>query len=226
MRPRVLLAGAGGAVGTALDRHLRERGAQVICAGRDAKRLGAELDPHAELLEVDLASRESVRRALCNQARFDTLVYNAGALHLAPLLETTPEDFEACWRTNALGAFLCAHTLAGPMIDHGRGAMIFVGATASIRGGARSHAFASSKHALRGLASSLARELAPRGVHVAHVVLDGKVAGARTRARFPTVKDEECLDASAVARAIAALIEQPRAAWTFEMDLRPSVERW
>ena len=104
--------------------------------------------------------------------------------------------------------------------------MIFVGATASVRGGARSHAFASAKHALRGLCASLAKELGPSGVHVAHLVIDGKIWGARTRERFPAAQEAQCLDPAAVATTVCALIEQARSAWSFELDLRPSLERW
>lgn len=116
--------------------------------------------------------------------------------------------------------------LVPQMLQRGRGSMVFVGATASWRGGARTHAFASAKHALRGLSSSLAKELGPRGIHVAHLVIDGKVWGARTQQRFPDVREDQCIDPSAVAATICTLIEQPQSAWTFEMDLRPSVEKW
>jgi NAD(P)-dependent dehydrogenase (short-subunit alcohol dehydrogenase family) len=112
------------------------------------------------------------------------------------------------------------------MLARGRGNMVFVGATSSVRGGGRTHAFASSKHALRGLAHSLAKELGPRGIHVAHLVVDGKVWGERARARFPGVREQDCLQPDAVAGAIGALIAQPRSAWTFEMDLRPFGEKW
>jgi short-subunit dehydrogenase len=112
------------------------------------------------------------------------------------------------------------------MLARGHGSMIFVGATSSLRGSARTHAFASSKHALRGLAQSLAKELGPRGVHVAHVVVDGRVRGERTRQRFGDVDDAQCIAPEALAQTIVQLIEQPASAWTFELDVRPSVERW
>ena len=151
------------------------------------------------------------------------LVYNAGRIDLVPLADTTPEAFEASWRTNAFGAFLAARALAPGMLAGG--AMVFVGATASVRGGARTHAFASGKHALRGLARALAAELGPRGVHVAHVVVDGKIWGERTRRRFPDAREAECLAPGDVAAAVCALVEQPRSAWTFELDLRPQPGR-
>jgi NAD(P)-dependent dehydrogenase (short-subunit alcohol dehydrogenase family) len=227
LKPTAVIAGAGGTMGLAFCQALRDRGYRVVALGRDAARLTAELGPVAnEVIEVELTSVESVGDGMSRIGHIDTLIYNAGKLSLTPLLETTPEVFESSWRVNALGAFLCARALAQQMIQRAHGSMIFIGATASVRGGARTHAFASAKHALRGLAASLAKELGPRGVHVAHLLIDGRVRGERTRQRFPDVEDGQCLEPQAVAAAVCSLIEQHRSAWTFEMDLRPDVERW
>jgi NAD(P)-dependent dehydrogenase (short-subunit alcohol dehydrogenase family) len=190
----------------------------VVCLGRNPL--------PGESLEVELTSTESVSAAVAKLPEIDVLVYNAGRIDLMPLGETTPEQFTASWQVNALGAFLCARGWAPAMVARGGGSMIFMGATASVRGGARSHAFASSKHALRGLASSLAKELGPSGVHVAHLIIDGTIWGARTRERSPNVREAECLAPESVANVVQHLIEQPRDAWTFELDLRPSVEKW
>ena len=223
----VLIAGAGGATGLELCRAFKQRGWRTIGTGRDRTRLARELgDAVDEVVEVELTSIDSVRAALGPLTGVEALVYNAGRLDLAPLLETDPLTFEASWKTNAFGAFLCAHTLAASMVQARRGSMIFLGATASVKGSPRGHAFASSKHALRGLCSSLAKELGPQGVHVAHLVVDGKIWGERTRQRFPTSREEECLTPAAVAATVCMVIDQPRAAWTFELDLRPDVERW
>ena len=206
---------------------LHGRGWRVVAAARSAAQLSAELGSAADdVVEIELTSAGSVREGLARIGRVDALIYNAGKFTLAPLLETTAELFETSWRVNALGAFLCARVLAPQMIQRGQGSMIFIGATASVRGGARTHAFASAKHALRGLASSLAKELGPRGVHVAHLIIDGRVRGERTRQRFPDIDDDQCLEPAAVATTVCSLIEQQRSAWTFEMDLRPDVERW
>jgi NAD(P)-dependent dehydrogenase (short-subunit alcohol dehydrogenase family) len=222
-----VVAGAGGAAGVSTCRALRERGWRVLGAGRDRGRIEAELgDAIDGAIEVELTSAASVDAELARIENVEALFYNAGRIDIAALLETTPEVFAESWKVNALGAFLCARALAAQMIQRGRGSMIFVGATSSLRGGARTHAFASAKHALRGLSSSLAKELAPRGVHVAHLVIDGKVWGPRTVQRFPEAEREQCLDPEAVARAICSLVEQPPSAWTFEMDLRPATERW
>jgi NAD(P)-dependent dehydrogenase (short-subunit alcohol dehydrogenase family) len=227
MTRTAVVAGAGGSLGVETCRALRQRGWRVVGIGRDAARLEAELWGLVDdIVAIDLAVESEVERAIRGIEDVNALVYNAGKIDLAPLLETTPEVFAASWQTNAFGAFICARTLAEGMMQRARGSMIFIGATASTRGGARTHAFASAKHALRGLAGSLAKELGPRGVHVAHVVIDGKVWGARTRARFPDTREDQCLEPSAVAATILGLIEQPPSAWTFEVDLRPAGERW
>lgn len=227
MTKAALVVGAGGSLGAALCRALGARGWRVIGAGRDRARVAADLDGAAdEIVEVEVTSVDSVRERLGRLENVQALVYNVGRIDIAPLLETTPEMFTASWQANAFGAFICARTFAERMVLGGGGSMMFVGATSSVRGGARTHAFASAKHALRGLASSLAKELGPRGVHVAHLVVDGKVWGARTVARFPDAREGQCLEPDAVAATVGSLIEQPRSAWTFEMDLRPHIERW
>lgn len=226
-RPTALVAGGGGSLGAALCRALAERGHRVVCAGRDGAALEAEVGAVADsIVEVELTSAESVGARLGAIGEVDVLVYNAGRIDLAPLVETTPEMFLASWQVNALGAFLCARTVAASMLARGRGSMVFVGATSSLRGSPRTHAFASAKHALRGLASALAKELGPRGVHVAHLVVDGKIWGPRTQRRFPDARPGDCLDPRAVAETICALTGQPPSAWTFELDLRPHTERW
>lgn len=225
MTRTAIVAGGGGDAGRAICLTLRAVGFHVVAAARNCARLAGDLeDAVAELVEVDLASPEAVARVF-QQRTVDALVYNAGRIDLATLAETTPEAFEASWRTNAFGAFLAARNLAPAMLARGSGAMVFVGATSSARGGARTHAFASSKHALRGLVRSLAAELGPAGVHVAHVIVDGKIWGARTRRRFPEAREAECLTATDVAVAVCTLIEQPQSAWTFEADLRPRPTR-
>jgi NAD(P)-dependent dehydrogenase (short-subunit alcohol dehydrogenase family) len=148
------------------------------------------------------------------------VIYNAHRLELRPSAETPPEMFEDVWRTTCFGAYVVASRALPRMLERGSGTVIFTGATASMRGGRRTAAFASSKFALRGLAQSLARELGPRGVHVAHVVLDGLVWSEQTRQRFaPDEKD--CMTPDDVASAFVSLAEQRRSAWTHELDLRP-----
>ena len=137
------------------------------------------------------------------------------------LLETTPEDFESSWRIATLGGFVCAQETAPDMIAAGEGTMIFTGATSSVRGGGWL-AFSSAKFALRGLVQSLARELWPQGVHVAHVVVDGIIGPAGVA----TVGGEPKLDPNHMAEAYWHLANQHPTAWTLELDLRPQHEKF
>lgn len=227
MKQTAVVAGAGGALGAALCRELKARGWHVVAMGRARARLETELAGSAhQIVEANLAAGPEVAAAFANIPAADAMIYNAGRLELASLEQTTPEMYSASWEVNAFGAFLCAKAAAPAMAARGHGGMAFMGATASTRGGARTHAFASAKYALRGLAQSLAKELGPRGVHVAHLVMDGKIWGARTRERFEGVAQAQCIAPDAAAAAVCGLLEQPPSAWTFEMDLRPSGEKW
>ena len=226
MTGTALVVGGGGTLGVAICSDLTQAGYRVLATGRSRERLAGELvGTPVEPVEMELDA-SSVERVVRAAGPLDVLIYNAGRIDLASLSETTPQMFEEGFRVNALGAFLVARAAAPAMVERGRGSMVFIGATSSQRGGARTHAFASSKHALRGLSQSLAKELAPQGVHVAHLVIDGRIWGPRTLERFPEAKRENCIDAADVARAIRFVVDQPRSAWTFELDVRPFNERW
>jgi len=153
------------------------------------------------------------------------LIYNAMQLVVQPFLEVPAEAFESSWRSGCFGAMVTAQAVLPAMMDAGGGTLILTGATASVKGSARFGAFASSKFALRGLAQSLAREFGPQGVHVAHTLIDGVIWGPQAEKRFP-VKRENCLDPRAVAELYLLLIEQKPSAWTHEIDVRPSSERF
>ena len=150
------------------------------------------------------------------------LVYNAGSFLMAPLAETTPEEYQRLWALNCLGAFLCARQVVPGMLKTG-GTVIFTGATAAVKAAANFAAFASSKFALRGLAQSMARELGPQGVHVAHVVIDGIIWTPRTR-ELHGLSESQCLKPEAIADTFLHLIRQDRSAWTHELELRPDSE--
>jgi NAD(P)-dependent dehydrogenase (short-subunit alcohol dehydrogenase family) len=171
------------------------------------------------------AVRSVFERIAAGYGPVQNLIYNAHELFIDSFAETDAETFERIWRVNTLGAFLCAQAAIPQMLSSGGGAAIFSGATASLRGGARFAAFASSKFALRGLAQSLAREFGPQGMHVAHVIIDGLIWGPVTRDQRKAEK-ARCLDPDAVAETIASLIAQPRQAWTHEIDLRPATEKF
>ena len=153
------------------------------------------------------------------------MIYNAHRVDLAPALELELATFEAAWRTCCYGAFVVARRAIPTMIGHGGGTLLLTGATASMRGGPRSSAFAAAKFALRGLAQSLAREHSRAGIHVAHVVIDGLIRSERTQRRFDA-DPARCMDPHDVARVYADLVEQPASTWTHELDLRGPHDRF
>jgi NAD(P)-dependent dehydrogenase (short-subunit alcohol dehydrogenase family) len=156
----------------------------------------------------------------------EVLVYNAGAFQMAGVLDLTPGDFERAWKTNCLGGFLAARAVLPRMLEHGRGTLLFSGATASLRGSARFAALAVGKFGLRALAQSMARELGPRGIHVAHVVIDGGIDTPRVRAMMGGRDASMLLSPTAIAESYYALHAQDSSAWSHEIDLRPSAEKF
>jgi NAD(P)-dependent dehydrogenase (short-subunit alcohol dehydrogenase family) len=160
----------------------------------------------------------------------EVLVFNIGANVRFPIVETTTRVYSKVWEMAALAGFFASREAARGMIKRGRGTMLFTGATASVRGGSGFSAFAGAKHALRALAQSLARELGPKGIHVAHVVIDGAIDGAFIRGLMPDAAEklarDEILVPDEIAKNYVWLHRQKRSAWTFEMDLRPWSEPW
>jgi NAD(P)-dependent dehydrogenase (short-subunit alcohol dehydrogenase family) len=154
------------------------------------------------------------------------LIYNAGAFQMGSVLEITPEDFERCWRSNCLGGFLTAREVVPAMLERGAGTILFTGATASLRGSARFACLAVGKFGLRALAQSMARELGPKGVHVAHIVIDGVIDSERARGMFAGREAATMLSPDAIAETYWHLHAQPATTWTHEVDLRPAVEKF
>ena len=230
-RPVLLLAGAAEGLGAHLSRTFAEAGYDVVGLSRSdgsASQLGRVVREgggtyvHAV---CDLTRPAEVAAALhsCVE-RIDVLVYNAAALVIKPFAETTPEEFEHAWRVASLGAFVTSQAVLPHMAARGSGTLLFSGATASQRGGAKFAAFASAKFALRGLAQALSREYGPQGIHVVHVVLDGLIDAAQTDRRFGP--GSRRMDPDALARAYRYLATQDPSAWTHELDLRPAAERF
>ena len=190
-----------------LTRRVREAGATYLHAACDLtqpEQVGAVLRPHVERIAV--------------------LVHNAAAFVMKPFADTTPAEFEQAWRAANLGAFVVSQIVLPQMVARGAGTLIFSGATAALRGGAKFAAFASAKFAQRGLAQALAREYGPQGIHVAHVVIDGLIDAATTNRRIGP--GSQRIDPEAIARAYLYLVDQHPSAWTHELDLRPSSERF
>jgi NAD(P)-dependent dehydrogenase (short-subunit alcohol dehydrogenase family) len=224
-----VVAGASPGLGSAVCRALAGRGSRVVALGREAAvHAVAEEVPGVIAKVCDLTSAADVDRVFTEieaGGPVEVVVYNAHRLVLRASGETPPDLFEAAWRVGCLGAYLVASRVVPGMVARGSGTLVFSGATASVRGGKRTAAFASSKFALRGLAQSLARELGPQGIHVAHVVLDGLIWSAQTRARFAP-EEARCMSPDDVAEVLVGVVEQRRSAWTHELDLRPWLERF
>lgn len=156
----------------------------------------------------------------------EVLLYNAGSGMWGTVTEITPEQYEDTWRVNAYGAFVSAKAVVPDLIERGRGVLLFTGATAGVKAGPKSVAFGPAKFALRGLAQSLARDLGPKGIHVAWVNVDGVIDIPRTRERFPQLRDEDLLKPDAIAETYWHLAHQDRSAWTLELEVRPFKEKF
>jgi NAD(P)-dependent dehydrogenase (short-subunit alcohol dehydrogenase family) len=229
-RPLVLIAGIGEGLGASLAATFAGAGFDVLGLSRSdrvARPIEAAVREqrgtytHLPVDLTDAAELSAVLRPFAH--RVDVLVHTAHQLLIKPSAETTPQEFEAVWRVGCLSAMQVASEISPAMATRGSGTIIFSGATASIRGGVGFSAFASAKFALRGFAQALARELGPRGVHVAHVILDGLIDEAQTTARFGPGSTAR-MDPDSIAAAYLALARQHRSAWSHEIDLRPFTE--
>lgn len=225
--------GAGPGLGAAVARRFAREGYAVglFARGEDtlseARREVEAVGGRAGTYAADGTREDSVREAFgrlrAELGPPEVLVYNAGAFTVGGVLELEPAAFEAAWRVNCLGGFLCAREVVPAMLERGRGTLLFTGATASLRGGAGFAGLAVGKFGLRALAQSLARELGPRGVHVAHVVVDGHIGPARASGpgEAPTT-----LSPDAIAETYWLLHRQDASAWTQELDVRPAPEKF
>ncbi len=156
----------------------------------------------------------------------EVFVYNAGAFQMAGILELTPKLFDDSWKANCAGAFYGAQQVLPAMLERGNGTVIFTGATAALRGSANFAALAVGKFGLRALAQSMARELGPQGIHVAHVVIDGQISTPELRESQPDREEHTTLSPESIAETYWQLHTQAPRAWTLEMDLRPAVEEF
>lgn len=242
--PVALAVGAGDAIGAAFARRFAEGGYAVTLARRHPERSDAliaelaGLGYRAEARAVDTRQEDQVI------ALFDALerelgpvevcLYNAGANASFPIIETTAEMYRKVWELGCYGGFLTGREAAKRMLPRGRGTILFTGATASLRGGAGFAAFAGAKFGLRALAQSMARELGPSGVHVAHLIIDGAINSAAIHARIKArsgvdkedIPTDSLIETQSIAQAYWTLHRQPRDGWTHELDIRPSVETW
>jgi NAD(P)-dependent dehydrogenase (short-subunit alcohol dehydrogenase family) len=200
----------------ALAAEIRDKGGQAHAFGVDA-RAEEEVAALFERIERDIGPLEVV-------------VFNIGANVRFGIRETTARVFTKVWEMACFAGFLAGREAAKVMLPRGHGTILFTGATASVRGREGFAAFAAAKHGLRAVAQSMARELGPQGIHVAHVVIDGAVDGVFTRENRPDAEAllarDEILKPEDIAQSFVALHRQPRSAWTHELDLRPWKESW
>jgi NAD(P)-dependent dehydrogenase (short-subunit alcohol dehydrogenase family) len=226
-RPIALIAGIATGLGASLAEAFAVAGHDVLglarsdrCAAEVAERVAGAGGAYTHS-RCDLTDGGQVIDALRGwEGRIDVFVYNAHELFVAPLERTTFADVERLWRVGCHGAAHVALHLLPGMAARGRGTALFTGATASLRGSASFAAFAAAKFALRGFAQALAREYAPQGVHVAHVVIDGLIDEPQSDARWGAAATGR-MDPRAVAQTYVHLAAQDRSAWTQEIDLRP-----
>lgn len=233
-----VVVGVGPGLGWALARRFARAGMLTAIAARNAAKLTALVERQRDAAipadrirsyACDVTEPSGVARLFDAVERDlgspNVVVFNAGAFEPAGIIEITPEAFERCWRVGCYGGFLVGQAAARRMVAHG-GTIIFTGATASLRGGARFANLAVPKFGLRALAQSMARELGPKGVHVAHVVIDGQIESERSAHLGAQRGPDALLAPDAIAEMYYQLHCQPRSAWTLELDLRPWVEKF
>jgi NAD(P)-dependent dehydrogenase (short-subunit alcohol dehydrogenase family) len=236
----VLVVGAGDATGGAIARRFAREGFIACVTRRSADKLaplvkrieseGGQARAYGSDARDEAAVTALVAQIESEVAPIEAAVFNIGANVRFNVADTTERVYRKVWEMGALAGFLMGREVARAMLPRGRGTILFTGATASLRGGAGFAAFAGAKHALRALAQSLARELGPQGIHVAHVVIDGAIDTAFIAQNFPeryALKDRAgILDPEHIADNYWHLHAQPRSAWTHELDLRPWLETW
>lgn len=237
-----LILGAGDGLGSAIARAFAEQGLSV-CVTRRSRHLD-KVEALAESIRrdggkaqafgVDARSEDEMMslfgRIENEVGPLEVVVFNIGANVRFPITETTSRVYTKVWEMAAFAGFLAGREAARCMLPRGRGTILFTGATASLRGGAGFSAFAGAKHSLRALAQSMARELGPQGIHVAHTVIDGAIDGVFSRDHIPDIEQrlaaDEILKPEDIAHNYVMLWQQGKSAWTHELDLRPWKESW
>ncbi|MFA6984658.1 MAG: SDR family NAD(P)-dependent oxidoreductase [Arenimonas sp.] len=231
-KPVCAVVGVGPGNGASLARRFAAEGYAVAMLARSSQlmsKLATEL-PMARAYACDVGDSAAVERTFAaieaELGAIDVLVYNAGKGVWGSAEEVSPESFEASWRVNTLGAFVAARCVIPAMKQRGAGQIIFIGATASRRGGAKAAAFASAKAAQRSLAESLARALGPAGIHVSLIIVDGIVDEPMMRAKLADKPDSFFVKPDDIADTAVMLTRQNPSAWTFELEARPFGETW
>jgi NAD(P)-dependent dehydrogenase (short-subunit alcohol dehydrogenase family) len=224
-----LIVGVGAGLSASLTRTFSKAGMTIALAARRADELSALAgEVRGKAFACDATEPVQVAKLFAEvESAFgapDVVVYNASYRTRGPFVELDPPEVAKSIAVSAYGGFLVAQQAAKRMVPRGHGAILFTGASASVKGYAQSAPFAMGKFALRGLAQSMARELSPQGIHVAHVVIDGGIRSAR-RVEQPD-RPDSALDPDAIAQTYLDLLRQPRSAWAWEIELRPWLEKF
>ena len=225
MSETAVVVGVGPGLGLALVSAFSQQGYTVLAAARKAAKVSELRDvQHAVPVDCDATQATQVDALFERATSIGALrvaIFNAGTYERGNVVDIDPAQFERSWRVGAFGGFLVGRAAARHMLPAGQGTILFTGATASLRGGAGFVNLASPKFALRAVAQSMARELGPKGIHVAHILIDGHIRGARSEGNADVL-----LDPRDIAEAYVALHRQQRSAWTQEVDLRPWSEKF
>jgi NAD(P)-dependent dehydrogenase (short-subunit alcohol dehydrogenase family) len=232
MGQTAVIAGVGPGSGTALVRKFVKEGCRVGMFARSAeylRHLEQELGSQNVLaVQADVTDPKQVSEGFGRVREVfgpvDLFVHHASRSVWKGLLGLMPEEFESAWRVAAYGGYLCAREAVRDMLQKGGGTLLFTGATSSIRGRGGALDFSSAKFAVRGLAESLAREFWPKGIHVAHLVIDGVIDTLAVRRELNPAPEEPLIDPDEMAESYWMLVKQPKSAWSFEIDLRPMNE--
>ncbi len=238
-QPVAVIAGVGDGLGGAIARRFARAGHHVVLAARNQERLEriageiASDGGDAVAQVTDLRSEEAIADLFDRAAglgRLDVAVFNAGAQHRQEFLEIDPVMLEKVWRLGCYAGFVVGQQAARQMAPHGKGTILFTGATASVRGGAEFSTFAAAKAGLRAISQSMARALGPKGIHVCHIIIDGVIDMPAIHERFPDLvaklPESGMLNTDAIAETYHAVHCQDRSAWTLELDVRPWSENF
>jgi len=234
-KPVAVVIGVGPGLGAALVRRFATTYAVAMLARKAdyLKTLAGEIRQSGATVwasSCDVSNPAQVTEAFRGIRRElgepEVLLYNAGSGKFGSIMEITADQYEADWRVNALGAFVAAREVAPAMIARGRGVILFTGATAGVKAGAKSVSFGPAKFAMRGLAQSLARDLGPKGIHVAWINVDGSIDIPGARGLKPSLKDGDFLKPDAIAETYWHLTHQDPSAWTMELEVRPFKEKF
>ncbi len=233
MDKTAVISGVGPGLGASLARRFAREGFAVGLLARSPDYIGSLADElneggaNALAIATDITQPDQVADSFAEVRKqlgaVDVLLNHAGNAAWKTFTDLTPEEFEQSWRVCALGSFLCSRHALPDMLAREGGTILFTGATSAIRGRGGASAFSSAKFAVRGLAWSLAREVGPKGIHVAHVIIDGVID---TPGLQSDLSDEPLLDPDAIAQTYWSLVVQDKSAWSFEVDLRPHNEEF